>query len=220
MMYKLSDEDTPKYFSASIDSMVQAIEANLSPLPQHKHNRIELERLEAIRALYICDFNQNKTCDEWQQYLQMDTITYNEALCILLGVFPVAAELISDDLSTVSKEAEVHTNTVSYMFFKSSQNNFLRRRFDSTNIQTDEFVSWALSKEFFSSSSNTKPKKKKTIKAVEQQKLINKLAKKLMKETPALTKQSLAMTLAEDVTISISEETIRRNYLNDFPDFS
>ena len=63
-MYKLSDEDTPKYFSASIDSMVQAIEANLSPLPQHKHNRIELERLEAIRALYICDFNQNKTCDD------------------------------------------------------------------------------------------------------------------------------------------------------------
>jgi len=41
-----------------------------------------------------------------------------------------------------------------------------------------------------------------------------------MEKTPALTKQSLAMTLAEDVTISILEETIRRNYLNDFPDFS
>ena len=92
-------------------------------------------------------------------------------------------------------------------------------------VYTDEFISWAIKKGFIEEVVESKSKQKTSTnpnhrpETIIQQKLINDLAKEEMIKYPKHTKSSLALDLSYRSEISIKEDTIRRDYLDKFPDF-
>lgn len=220
-VYQLSNENITVEFSDSIDRMIRAIEANLSPAPQHKKNRLELSKLEAIRSLYICNFSQGGSCYNWHKYFQMDTITYNEALCLLLGVMPSAAELISGDLSSITQEIDVHNHHTSYVFFKEDLNQLLIRKFkDMSMIKTDEFILWAVGKSLILKSVDGLPETKQRTETAEVQTTVNLLAREIKIKQPDIQKQWLAddvsNLLKKRYNIIRKPSTIERRFLKNW----
>ncbi len=202
-LYQLSDESITIEFADRIDSMIRVIENNLSPAPQHQRNKSELSRLEAIRSLYICSFDQTETCYNWQKYFQLDTITYNEALCLLLGVIPSASELIFDDLSSIVKESDVHHHLVSYVFFREDMNQLLIRKFkDVSVIESQEFILWALDKGFILKSIDGLPESKQRAETIEIQTTVNLLAREIKIANPGIKKE----WLADDISRRLESE--------------
>ncbi len=220
-LYQLSNENITVEFSNSIDTMIRAIESNLSPAPQHKKNRLELNKLEAIRSLYICNFSQGESCYNWHKYFQMDAITYNEALCLLLGVIPSAVELISDDLSSIVKESDVHHHLTSYMFFREDANQLLIRKFkDVSVIESQEFILWALDKGLILKSINGLPESKQRSETIKIQTTVNILAREIKIANPGIKKEWLAddisNRLESEYNIARKPSTIERRFLKNW----
>ena len=96
---------------------------------------------------------------------------------------------------------------------------------EEDKVYTDGLVTWATKKGFIEELVESKTKQKKSTKTTHrsetiiQQELIDKLAKEEIIKYPKHTKTTLATDLADRPEISIKEETIRRDYLDKFPDF-
>ena len=96
---------------------------------------------------------------------------------------------------------------------------------EEDKVYTDELISWAIKKGFIEELVESKTKQKKSTKTTHrsetiiQQELIDKLAKEEIIKYPKHTKTTLATDLADRPEISIKEDTIRRDYLDKFPDF-
>jgi hypothetical protein len=92
-------------------------------------------------------------------------------------------------------------------------------------VYTDRLISWAIKNEFIEEIVEPKSNQKistaphQRSETIIQQKLINDLAKEEMIKYPKHTKSSLALDLSYRSEISIKEDTIRRDYLDKFPDF-
>ena len=220
-VYQLSNESITAEFSDCIDSMIQAIKVNLSSEPQRQRNNSELSKLEVLRSSYICNFDQGELCYNWQKYFQMDTITYNEALCLLLGVVPSAAELIFNDLSSIIKESDVHHHLTSYVFFKEDTNQLLIRKFkDVPVIETKEFVVWALNKGLISKSVNGILESKQRIETIEIQTTVNLLAREIKIANPGIKKEWLSVDISKrlknEYNITREPSTIERRFLKNW----
>ena len=219
-VYQLTDESNPARFSKTIDASIRMIELKHGMSPSNKHIKSELTKLEAVRVLFICDFPKGDECRQWRQYLNLDEITYNEALCLLLGVVPEAAGLIFDDLSTVTKKSEIPNNFTSLAFYEESANNYLKRRFGSNNIPTHEFILWAMDKGLIREARGRKVKTKQKTITKKRQMIINELAREVLTNYPTSTRESAAedisLLLKSRHDIELKPSTIVRNYLHNW----
>jgi len=155
-----------------------------------------------------------------------DTLSYHEALFLMLGL--PTSFLIKysgfDIYKPVSKCPDHHIRTV---FEHSIENQALSRttfRKPDNSMLTSLFTNWGHEANFFLSDSQiseqeTKTSKPRSQKVIEQQKKINLLARTAMYDYPKHTRESLSIDLANLDDISLSSETIRREYLSGFPEF-
>lgn len=163
------------------------------------------------------------TRENWQNILTLATVTYNEALLILLGINPALEELLDPMLFEVRRESELHNkpaNSFSLICFRSLENLQLRRQFPLPKIKTTEILLWAIESKLLKQiSTNDKQHKQTALKKSS----INSLGRKHMLNNPGTTKSNLAIYISDDLqrlhNISLSPGTIRREYLEKYPCF-
>jgi len=114
----------------------------------------DIATLEILLSDYILDYKKSEeserqltTRQEWQDFLtKMEYLSYNECLLILLGVSPTLADLLEPKLYKIDliNEGDLHGEPLSLIFFQRMENHLLRNKFGKKNINTQEFVNWAL----------------------------------------------------------------------------
>ena len=164
-------------------------------------------------------------------YLADNYLSFDEAVFCILGLNPRTVGAMSNNPRVINKKIKgvilqrfiVETaegRGLSKAPRVEEESGFISDEEDK--VYTDELISWAIKKGFIeevaslNSKSNKPTKRQKTI---DQQYLINQLAKKVMEEYPEITKEMLANTISTMEEVKISEGTIRKDYLSKFPDF-
>jgi hypothetical protein len=85
----------------------------------------------------------------WLRVMNMDSLSYNEALCTLLGIpIDLTNKFIHVDLSKKDIESELGKCCAEYEFYNTDENDYLKRRFSHNSIDTKKFIDWAIEKHF------------------------------------------------------------------------
>jgi len=162
-------------------------------------------------------------CKDWITAIRYETLSYNEALCFLLGITPSWNVFKDNEKLSVLPRNKC---SIAYDFYITPENDFLKRKYyDSSRINTQEFLEWAVSIKLMRAITNPEKTSKARPRTVEMQDTINNIAKEIMKKFPKSTQESLA----DDVHKKLKEiypkkcpssETIRTKKLKKYPDFS
>jgi len=114
----------------------------------------DIATLEILLSDYILDYKKSEESErqlttrlEWQDFLtKTEYLSYNECLLTLLGVSPTLADLLEPKLYKIDliNEGDLHSEPLSLIFFQRMENHLLRNKFGKKNINTQEFVNWAL----------------------------------------------------------------------------
>ena len=167
-------------------------------------------------------------------YLADNYLSFDEAVLCILGLNPRTVGAMDNNPRVINKKIKgvilkrfimetAEGRGLSKAPRVEEESGFISDEEDK--VYTDEFISWAIKKGFIEEVVESKSKQKTLTnpnhrpETIIQQELINKLAKKVMVEHPKITKEMLAVTISTRPEISIKEETIRRDYLDKFPDF-
>jgi len=164
-------------------------------------------------------------------YLADNYLSFDEAAFCILGLNPMAIRAMGNNPRVVHKKIEgvilkrFIMETAEYRGLSKAprESEFISDAEDK--IYTDGLISWATKKGFIEEVVESKAKHKTSTKpnhrseTIIQQELINKLAKEELIKYPRHTKSSLALDLSARPEINIKEDTIRRDYLDKFPDF-
>jgi hypothetical protein len=165
-------------------------------------------------------YRQNKTRKSWSDAFKTTQITYNEALCILLGVNPSAADLLDKDLYLIQNENKLLNKTLSYLFFSRYRGSRLSIRFKKKYINTKEFILWALEERFIKQIvSNTGLKKQQ--RTIITQEKIDSIARTVLLHAPNISKSELSIYASDELKskhqISLKPSSIRKRYLDTHP---
>ena len=120
----------------------------------HSIENNSLELIETLLNDQILDFkaskpskNQLETRDNWQDFLIKKTkLSFNECLLILLGINPIHAKQLDDDLfkTKLNEVTNMKKNLLNMIFFQRVENHLLRERFQSNSINKEDFIKWAM----------------------------------------------------------------------------
>jgi len=91
--------------------------------------------------------NLTKLAMGWTRSSEMDVLTYNEALLLLIGLQPSCEEFLRFDLSP-ENTSQISRCKIELMFFNSEENNFLKRKYHTSSINMEDFLNWAIEKKF------------------------------------------------------------------------
>jgi len=165
-------------------------------------------------------YRQNETRKSWSDAFKTTRLTYNEALCVLLGVNPSASDLLEEDLYLIQNENKLLDKTLSYLFFSRYRGSRLSIRFKKKYINTKEFILWALEERFIKQIvSNTGLKKQQ--RTIITQEKIDSIARTVLLHAPNISKSELSIYVADELEtkhqISLVPSAIRRRYLDTHP---
>ncbi len=155
----------------------------------------------------------------------MEVLSYNEALCLLLGIpIELTDNFLHIDLSKSNVESKINKCSIEYEFYNTEENKFLFRKYkDSDSINTKEFIKWSIDTDFIEKIIIPSIGVKHRLKTIEMQKLINHIARDLMNEYPNVNKDWLSVEVSEVLKIKHQIErkpsTIRTKNLKDYPGF-
>tara|TARA_B100001146_G_C16134489_1_gene413915 strand:+ start:189 stop:881 length:693 start_codon:yes stop_codon:yes gene_type:complete len=159
---------------------------------------------------------------DWVKAIHYETLSYNEALGLLLGIVPDSASLISQKDLSIKPDKEC---SFDYSIYLTPENDFLSRKyFDGKRINTQEFLEWATSVELMKAIIAPEQSAKVRESTTKVQGIINNIAKEIMNKHPRTPRYLLADeicdTLKNDYQISLSSDTIRTKKLKKYPNFS
>jgi len=105
---------------------------------------------DCYRTLLVLKEVEKNIC--YYDFLNFDTLKYDEALCILLGIDPHIPSVltVSEEslLSVFDYEADFYDISVNGLLFRSEENQSLKRKFEHNEINTKDFLRWAVDKGF------------------------------------------------------------------------
>ncbi len=162
---------------------------------------------------------------QWRRAIDMEVLSYNEALCLLLGIpIEFTDRLLRIDLSNSNIETKIDKCSIEYEFNKTEENRFLFRKYkDSDSINTKEFIEWSIDAKFVEKIIMPSSGIKHRPATIELQKLINHTAGDIINKYPNVTKDWLSIEVSEVLKkkhqISRKPSTIRTKNLKDYPDF-
>ena len=167
-------------------------------------------------------------------YLADNYLSFDEAVLCILGLNPMTVGAMDNNPRVINKK--IKGVILKHFIMETAEGRGLSKAprveeesgfisDEEDKVYTDGLVTWATKKGFIEELVESKTKQKKSTKTTHrsetiiQQELIDKLAKEEIIKYPKHTKTTLATDLADRPEISIKEETIRRDYLDKFPDF-
>ena len=159
---------------------------------------------------------------DWITAIRYETLSYNEALCLLLGITPSWNVLGDSESLSVLPENKC---SIAYDFYITPENDFLKRKYYNSNrINTQEYLEWAANIGLMDAITAPKELIKTRSSTIETQNTINHIAKNILNKHPNTPKYLLAdevsKTLLDDYQILLSSETIRTKKLKKYPNFS
>jgi len=169
--------------------------------------------------------NRMESYKQWRRAMDMEVLSYNEALCLLLGIpIELTDNFLHIDLSKSSVESKIDKCSIEHEFYKTEENRFLFRKYkDNEWINTKEFIEWSIDTNFIEKIIMPSSGVKHRPETIELQKLINHIARDLMNEYPNVTKDWLSIEVSEALKskhqISMKSSYIRTKKLKDYPKF-
>ena len=134
--YHLYSERPIRLITDAIQTRLHSIKANKDNKELLPAERRTVQQLDIVLNAYICTKDNNKCIQDWENYFNLDTLSYNEALCLLLGINPIVSDIINNDLFSNTHESSLFNEPLSYILFKSIENSQLKRRFGTETINT------------------------------------------------------------------------------------
>ncbi len=197
-----------------------------SSCPKEELRELKLNIQYIDTQLHHEYINRMDSYKQWRRAIDMEVLSYNEALCLLLGIpIELTDNFLHIDLSKNNVESKINKCSIEHEFYKTEENRFLFRKYkDSECINTKEFIEWSIDAKFVEkiiTPSNGISHRPKTI---ELQKLINSIARDVMNKYPKSSQSSLASDvsniLKKEHQISRKSSTIRTKNLKDYPNFT
>ena len=165
-------------------------------------------------------YRQNETRMSWNTAFKTTRLTYNEALCVLLGVNPSASDLLEEDLYLKKDANKLFGKTLSYLFFSRYRGSRLSISFKKKYIDTKEFILWAIEERFIKQIFNTEGLKRRQ-KTITTQEKVDTIARAIVLYSPNISKSELSIYVADELEtkhqISLKPPTIRKRYLYEHP---
>jgi len=165
-------------------------------------------------------YRQNETRMSWNAAFKTTRLTYNEALCVLLGVNPSASDLLEEDLYLIQDANKLFDKTLSYLFFSRYEGSRLSIRFKKKYIDTKEFILWAIEERFIKQIASTEGLKKRQKTIITQEK-VDSIARAIVLYGPNISKSELSIYISDELEsqhqISLKPSAIRRRYLSKHP---
>ena len=174
----------------------------------------ELDELDEI------PYRQNETRKFWNAAFKTTRLTYNEALCVLLGVNPSASDLLDKDLYLIQNENKLLNKTLSYLFFARYEGLRLSVRFKKKHINTKEFILWAIEEHFIKQIAYNKGIKKRQ-QTINNQEKIDSIARAIVLYRPNISKLELSGYVSDELQIKhnipLLPSAIYKRYLDTHP---
>ncbi len=99
--------------------------------------------------LHPSHIDEDYLYSRWHKAMSMDSLSYNEALCVLLGIpVDLTDNFIHVDLSKEDIELELDECCAEYEFYNTDENNYLKRKYFTPYIDTKKFIEWSIEKNF------------------------------------------------------------------------
>ena len=165
-------------------------------------------------------YRQNETRMSWNAAFKTTRLTYNEALCVLLGVNPSASDLLEEDLYLKKDANKLFGKTLSYLFFSRYRGSRLSIKFKKKYIDTKEFILWAIEERFIKQVANHNDSNRRQQTITTQEK-VDTIARAIVLYSPNISKSELSIYVADEIEtkhqISLKPPTIRKRYLYEHP---
>ncbi len=156
----------------------------------------------------------------WNAAFKTTRLTYNEALCVLLGVNPSASDLLEEDLYLIQDANKLFDKALSYLFFSRYRGSRLNIKFKKKYIDTKEFILWAIEERFIKQIASTEGLKKRQKTIITQEK-VDSIARAIVLYSPNISKSELSIYISDELEsqhqISLESSAIRRRYLDKHP---
>jgi len=156
----------------------------------------------------------------WNAAFKTTRLTYNEALCVLLGVNPSASDLLEEDLYLIQNENKLLDKTLSYLFFSRYRGSRLSISFKKKYIDTKEFILWAIEERFIKQIVSNRGLKRRQKTIITQEK-IDSIARAIVLYSPNISKSELSVYVADELMskhqISLKPSAIYKRYLDEHP---
>ena len=218
MRYELVDSNRGK-------ETIAMLELRLKDLRATNENTEELSAFQdSVNIIKV--FQLNNPNKQLNAILKNTKIRLDQAIFCILGLNPMAVITLDKniqvkDVLLLDKLLFSNESRMLSMLTK-SEKEFTGN--SSAKILSDmkDFLNNAIDQGLLKISNNQNTSIKKSTKrlaTIEKQILINKLARALMQEDPRLNRSDIARELCEKEEISLSLETIRKDYLDKHPNY-
>jgi len=165
-------------------------------------------------------YRQSEARKSWSAAFKTTKLLYNEALCVLLGVNPAAADLLDDNLYLIQNENQLFDKTLSHLFFSRYEGFRLSIRFKKKHLNTKEFILWAIEEHFIKQTFNNKGLRKRQ-RTIETQENVDSIARAIVLYSPNISKSELSTYVSDELEakhkITLKSSAIRKNYLDTHP---
>ena len=154
--YDLKRSYTAERTKEELTRKRDAIEAKYEGVQPPFEDRHNLRCLETVLDDYILSFDvdeeecsisqrQRDTRLHWQEMFNTEQMQYNEALCIILGINPSAADLLEDDLHLIQNTNTLINKPLSHALHGRHEQVSLRSKFrNKKQVNTKELILWAI----------------------------------------------------------------------------
>jgi len=218
MRYELVDSNRGKETIAMLESRLKDLRAN-------NENTEELSAFQ-VSLNIIKVFQLNNPNKQLNAILKNRKIRLDQAIFCILGLNPMAVITLDKNiqLKNVLLLDKLLLSNESRMLSMLTKSDIEFTGNSSAEILSDMrvYLNNAIDQGLLKISNNQNTSIKKSTKrlaTIEKQILINKLARALKQEHPRLTRSDIARELCEKEEISLSLETIRKDYLDKHPNY-
>ena len=218
MRYELVDSNRGK-------ETIAMLELRLKDLRATNENTEELSAFQdSVNIIKV--FQLNNPNKQLNAILKNRKIRHDQAIFCILGLNPMAVITLDKniqvkDVLLLDKLLFSNESRMLSMLTKSEKEftgNSSAEILSDMRVFLNNAIDQGLLK--ISNNQNTSIKKStKRLATIEKQILINKLARALMQEDPRLNRSDIARELCEKEEISLSLETIRKDYLDKHPNY-
>jgi len=218
MRYELVDSNRGKETIAMLESRLKDLRAN-------NENTEELSAFQdSLNIIKV--FQLNNPNKQLNAILKNRKIRLDQAIFCILGLNPMAVITLDKNiqLKNVLLLDKLLLSNESRMLSMLTKSDIEFTGNSSAEILSDMrvYLNNAIDQGLLKISNNQNTSIKKSTKrlaTIEKQILINKLARALKQEHPRLTRSDIARELCEKEEISLSLETIRKDYLDKHPNY-
>jgi len=218
MRYELVDSNRGK-------ETIAMLELRLKDLRATNENTEELSAFQdSVNIIKV--FQLNNPNKQLNAILKNRKIRLDQAIFCILGLNPMAVITLDKNIQVknvllLDKLLFSNESRMLSMLIKSEKEftgNSSAEILSDMRVFLNNAIDQGLLK--ISNNQNTSIKKStKRLATIEKQILINKLARALMQEDPRLNRSDIARELCEKEEISLSLETIRKDYLDKHPNY-